>query len=225
MTTISKETLKFLKDLKENNNRDWMQDNKKSYLAAKENTQEFVTALIDRIADFEPSVMMLEPKDVMFRLHRDVRFSKDKTPYKTHFSAAIAKGGKKSDSAGFYVQISPEKVWIAGGVFRPEKERLLHLREEISENKDEFLSIIDEENFKSTFTIWGDQLKRIPKGFDKEDPMEFWLRYKDFVVQHEAPKNVIGNKNMLDYIVEVFKNMKAFNDYMNKPLALKVKGN
>jgi uncharacterized protein (TIGR02453 family) len=221
MITISKETLQFLKDLKENNNRDWMQDNKKRYQAAKENAQEFVTALINRIADFEPSVMMLEAKDVMFRLHRDVRFSKDKTPYKTHFSAAISKGGKKSDSAGFYFQISPDKFWMAGGVYHPEKERLFHLREELAENGGEFLSIMNDKDFSSTFTFWGDQLKRIPKGFDKEDPMEHWIRHKDFLVQHEAPAKMIGHKDMLDYCDEVYRKMKPFNDYVNKPLALK----
>lgn len=221
MKTIEKDTLDFLSDLKENNTREFMQDNKKRYQAAKKDAEDFVTALIDRLADLDSAIMLLEPKDVMFRLHRDVRFSKDKTPYKTHFSAAIAKGGKKSDSAGFYFQISPDKLWLAGGVFRPEKERLFHLREEIAENGQEYLDLIEADDFKSTFKFWGEQLKRIPKGFDKEHPMEYWIRHKDFVVQHEAPKKMIGHKDMLDYAVEVFEKMKPFNDYVNKPLALK----
>lgn len=109
MKTIEKHTIEFLADLKENNTREFMQDNKKRYQAAKKNAEEFVAALIDRLADLEPALMLLEPKDVMFRLHRDVRFSKDKTPYKIHFSAAISVGGKKVRPLDFifkFLQIS-----------------------------------------------------------------------------------------------------------------------
>lgn len=221
MKTIEKHTIEFLADLKENNTREFMQDNKKRYQAAKKNAEEFVAALIDRLADLEPALMLLEPKDVMFRLHRDVRFSKDKTPYKIHFSAAISVGGKKSEAAGFYFQVSPDKFWLAGGVYRPEKERLFHLREEIADNGQEFLDLMATDDFKSTFQFLGDQLKRIPKGFDKEHPMENWIRHKDFLVQHEAPLKMIGRKDMLDYAFDVFEKMKPFNDYVNKPLALK----
>lgn len=106
-------------------------------------------------------------------------------------------------------------------MYRPERERLFHLREEIAENGQEFLDLMATDDFKSTFQFLGDQLKRIPKGFDKEHPMENWIRHKDFLVQHEAPLKMIGRKDMLDYAFDVFEKMKPFNDYVNKPLALK----
>ncbi|HEX8517433.1 MAG TPA: DUF2461 domain-containing protein, partial [Bacteroidia bacterium] len=135
---IQRSTLEFLAKLKKNNTKDWFDKNRKEYDSAKENYKEFLAELILNISKFDPAVKSLEPKDCMFRINRDIRFSNDKTPYKTNIGASIAPGGKKSDSAGYYIHIQPGASFLAGGVWHPEPPQLNAIRQEIDYNMDEF---------------------------------------------------------------------------------------
>src|SRR6266496_3900330 len=135
---LKKSTLDFLKKLKKNNNREWFNENKNLYLDAKEDFDYFVNELIQEISESDSSVAGLQPKDCTFRIYKDVRFSKDKTPYKTNFGAAIQQGGRKSPASGYYIHISPTEVFVAGGIYMPSPENLLKIRNYIAAGHKKF---------------------------------------------------------------------------------------
>ena len=129
---------RFLTDLRDNNNREWFQANKERYLKAKEVFESFIDNLIPEIRKFDSSIDLITSGDCMFRIYKDIRFSKDKTPYKTNIVAYIARGGKSSPYAGYYVHAEPGQSMLAGGIYMPQPEALKRLREEIYYNVDEF---------------------------------------------------------------------------------------
>ncbi|HWA06652.1 MAG TPA: DUF2461 domain-containing protein, partial [Ignavibacteria bacterium] len=182
---LHKSTIDFLKKLKKNNNRDWFNANKKLYEDARYDFEVFVFELIQKIAEFDETVSGLEPKDCMFRIYKDVRFSKDKTPYKTNFGAAINKGGRKLSIAGYYIHISPTEYFLGSGLYMPSPEKLLAVRNNISAKSAKFKSIVEGKEFKKNFgKLWnGDTLKTVPKGFDKEHPMGEYLKLKSFICE------------------------------------------
>jgi uncharacterized protein (TIGR02453 family) len=220
MPKISKETLDFLKKLKKNNNRDWFNKNKQTYLSANENFIEFVEQLIRNISQFDKSVAGLDAKKCVFRIYRDVRFSKDKSPYKANFGASINAGGKKHNSAGYYLHIESEKAFLAGGSYMPEPKWLQGIRQEIVYNPKKFLSIINNKDFVKYFKeLRGEKLKTAPKGFEKDEPMLEYIKHKDFLMWHEIKDSKITSPDFLKYTTEVFKCMKSLNDFLNAPLA------
>ena len=177
--TIRKETLQFLKDVKSHNDRDWFAKNKEKFISANENFIQFVQGLIDEVAKFDKSVAGLDAKNSVFRIYRDTRFSKDKSPYKTHFSATLMGKEKSCGIAGYYFHLEPGNSFLAGGVHMTEPRNLKAIREEISDKGIFFLKIINGKNFKDFFKIEGEKLTKVPQGFDKEDPMRDYLKYKD----------------------------------------------
>ena len=161
----------FFTDLAENNNREWFNDHKSDYLAAKENFESFIHLLIQEIALFDKNIVGVEVKDCVFRIYRDIRFSNDKTPYKTHIGAYIAKGGRKSNLAGYYVHVEPAGSFLSGGIYMPPSNILNIIRQEIFENYDEFLKIVNDKTFSSTFgPFWGEKLKTPPRNYPKDFP-------------------------------------------------------
>ena len=213
---IQKTTIDFLSKLKKNNNRDWFAKNKEKYEDAKNDFEVFIFELINEIAEFDDSVSGLEPKDCIFRIYKDVRFSKDKTPYKTAMGAYIGKGGRKSDSPGYYFYIEPGNSFLAGGKYNPPPEQLRAIRIKILERTKEFEKIINNKDFVKTFGKLRNEgnLKTIPRGFPKEHPASEYLKYKSFIVFHKVKDEKILSKNMLDYSLEIFKLMKPLNDFM-----------
>ncbi|SFI07917.1 DUF2461 domain-containing protein [Halpernia frigidisoli] len=216
---ISKNTLKFLKELAENNNREWFNENKDLYLEAQENVLQFLEKLIEDISEFDEEILKISAKKALFRIYRDVRFSLDKSPYKNHFGAGLGfgKGGKTS---GFYLHIEPGNSFIAGGVYMPEKELLKKIRTNVSENPDEFLKIINDKNFKKTFSDLSqeDKLKRIPQGFEKENPMEDYLKLKSFVVRYSLKDKDLMETSGPEKIAEICKAIKPLNDFIEKSI-------
>src|SRR6185436_17723592 len=148
---IQPTTLNFLKALKKNNNKEWFDKNKDKYLAAKENVEGFVDELIKSISTFDKGLMGLRAKDCVFRIYRDVRFAKDKRPYKTNLGASISAGGKKAEVAGYYIHIEPGKSLIAGGRWMPSSDHLKKIRQEIDYNGKKIKKILNDENFKKEF--------------------------------------------------------------------------
>lgn len=214
-----KEILNFLNDLEKNNTREWMTENKPYYLQAKSAFEQFIQELIDNLAITDPDLTHLTAKECTFRLYRDVRFSKDKTPYKTNFGADIKKGGKKTRIASYYVHIQPGKSFIAGGMYMPSSETLSAIRQEIDYQADELKKILSNPTFKSRFgSLQGDRLKRAPKGYQPDDPNIDLLRHKSFIVVDDVTDSVLVKKDFTDHVVQTFDLLKPFNQFLNRAL-------
>lgn len=222
MKSISKKTFQFLKDLKKNNNRDWFQANKPRYEEAKQEFEEFIDALIAKIAEFDPSIKHHTAKECVFRIYRDVRFSKDKSPYKTHFGAHITAAVKKSDihtKAGYYIHISPGESMLAGGAYMPEAKWLKAIRQEIDYNGEEFKKILNSKSFKEYFgAMEGEKLKTTPKDYDAEHPDIELLKYKSYLATHSCKDNDVLNEKFLQHCGKVFKALHPFDQYLNRAL-------
>lgn len=215
-----KQTLQFLKKLKKNNNSEWMREHKEEYLAAKKEFEFLVQELITRIGMWDSKLPYLEPKNCVFRLNRDVRFSDDKRPYKENFGAFFAYGGKKGGLPGYYLNVSPKEIFVAGGVWMPEPPQLLKLRRYISENGDELKSIVSQTKFKKIFTKLSTQqmLKRPPKGFDPENPYVEFLKLKSFTVSKDLTEADALKKNFGLLVDKNFQLIKPLNSFLLKGL-------
>lgn len=213
--SIKKETFQFLKDLKKNNDRDWFTANKDKYMAANQNTIDFTQTVINEIANFDKSVAGLDAKGSMFRIYRDTRFAKDKTPYRNHLGATIM-GKGLGCGAGYCIHLEPGSTFIAGGVQMLEPAKLKALRQEISYNAKEFLKIMNDKNFKSLFIIEGEKLAKVPLGFDKEDPMGEYLKYKELIAKHYIDDKTMLSPDFAAYCAKVFKAVMPFNTFVNK---------
>lgn len=218
MSNISNTTFKFLKDLKNNNNREWFNDNKKRYEAAKEEFETFIGALITNISKFDAPIGSLEPKKTIFRIYRDVRFSTNKNPYKINFGAHLSSSPSKiHDRAGYYIQIQPGNSFLAGGAYLPPSAWINKIRQEIDYNTDEFKKILNNATFKKYFGgITGEQLKTAPKGYPKDHPEIELLRYKSYLVSNECGDKVVTSEDFLSHATSVFKAMKPFDDFLNR---------
>jgi uncharacterized protein (TIGR02453 family) len=216
---IKKSTYEFLVSLKQNNNRDWFQANNNWYNEARLDFEQLISALIAEIATFDPPIGLVKTRDCIFRIFRDVRFSKDKSPYKTNFGAYIVPGGKKSGLAGYYFHISPEECFLAGGIWHPDPESLKKLRKEIYDNIDEFLSILNNKEFSRHYTqIFGDKLVNPPAGYPADFPHIDLLKYKDYNVYKEFPSRELFSKSIIEYSARMYRLMYPFNRFLNYSL-------
>lgn len=219
MVTIQKSTLNFLSDLRKNNNREWFNSNRNRYIEAKVNYESFVQAVIDEISKFDPILKGLEAKTCMYRINRDIRFSNDKTIYKTYMGAFIVKGGKKNGDkyAGYYVHIEPgNSSMIAGGAYIPPMPWLTAIREKIDEQGDKFLKILNNKDLNRFFgEIEGEKLKSAPKGFSKDHPNIELLRMKSYLVSRIISDREIISEGAFDLIIKGARAMKPLNDFLN----------
>jgi uncharacterized protein (TIGR02453 family) len=213
---LQPETLKFLKLLKNNNDRLWFAEHKTEYLHARADFELLVQQLIDGLCSDNPYIEGLQLKDSVFRIYRDVRFSADKTPYNSHFSAWIGRGGRKGSYAGYYIHISPGKSYLAGGIYMPPKEVLKNIRQEIDYNYAEFVSIIGNKLFIKTFgTVKGDSLKKEPAGYDSNHPAMAYLKLKSLIISHPLPDELIVQPTLLRDLLKTFKLMQPFIHFLN----------
>jgi uncharacterized protein (TIGR02453 family) len=219
MERIEKTTLDFLERLTHNNNKEWFDKNRSEYLAAKVNFEAFVQSLINEIIEFDPIIKGLEAKNCIFRINRDVRFSNDKSPYKTNMGAFIVKGGKKNGDkyAGYYFHIEPGKGMLAGGAYIPPAPWLAAIREKIDDEPEKLIEIINNTQFKKYFgQLEGEKLKKAPKGFAPDHKYIELLKYKSYLAMQEiSDKQILGN-DYLKYSVSAFKAMKPLNDFLNE---------
>lgn len=218
METIKKSTLNFLTGVKCNNNREWFNANRPLYLDAKENFESFVQQIIDKIILFDPIMKGLEAKSCVFRINRDIRFSNDKSPYKSHFGAFIVRGGKQNGDkyAGYYFHIEPGKSIMAGGAYTPPSPWLSAIREKISERPEEYIKITSEKDFVKYFgSVDGEKLKTAPKGYPKDHPHIEILKLKSYLVVNEATDKLVLSNGFQNHVINVFKTMKPLNDYLN----------
>lgn len=209
--------LEFLQGLAIHNNKEWMDANKETYNEARSYYIELISALLDRLKEFDPGVSSLTAKDCIFRINRDIRFSKNKAPYKSNFGASISEGGKKSATAGYYLHLQPgDESFIGGGLYMPQTEELKKIRQEIDYNAPELLKIVSEKSFKQYFgLIQGEKLARAPKGYSPEHPNIEFLKLKSYVVLHRLSDEDVRDKNFIPNITEECKAMKPFLDFLN----------
>lgn len=212
---MNADLFQFLSELKENNYREWFNDNKERYNALRAEFIADVQQLINRIAVFDPDIAGLEAKDCLYRIYRDIRFSPDKTPYKTFFSAYIAQGGRGSDRGGYYLHLEPGSCILSGGIWMPPAPLLKKLRKEIYHQMDEFLEIINNPAFKSLYpSLEGESLKRNPVGYP-DSPYNDIIRHKDFTVIAYKPNKFFTQDNWLDETVSAYEVLHPFNKFLN----------
>ena len=187
-----KKSLSFISDLKNNNHKDWFHANRPRYDEARGEFLSFVDTLIGEIQAFDPSVGPVDAKGAIFRINRDIRFSNDKSPYKTNFGAFIVPGGKKSGNAGYYFHLDPDGSFAGGGVYHPMPDILKKIRNEIYGNPEEFKGIIEGKEFYDYFgDMYDDRLKTPPKGFPKDFEHIDLLKYKSYIVSRSFDNRTI----------------------------------
>ena len=193
---LAKETVDFLKKLEKNNNREWFTANKKLFENANNNIIALTDNLIGRIAKFDPDVAGLDPKTCVFRIYRDIRFSKDKSPYKTNLGAFISPGGRRTMSPGYYFHVQPGIFFAAAGKHLPDSSELLKIRNAIAADPKEFFKIVEAKGFVERFGgLDGDKLTKPPKGFPADHEAVEYLKMKSFTVSEEfGPKDVVSNE-------------------------------
>lgn len=211
-----KNTISFLKKIKKNNNTPWMHAHKDEYLTAKKEVEFLAQELIHRIGEWDKNLPYLEPKNCMFRFNRDTRFSDNKNPYKENFGVFFAYGGKKGGLPGYYVNIAPKEMFVAGGVWIPEADQLLKVRRYLQENGEELMDILKNKNFKKLYPAMDSEhlLKRPPKGFAAEDKFIDLLKYKSFTVSAPLKVDDALKPGFGKVIEKHFKVMKPFNEFL-----------
>ena len=214
-------TLKFLKDLGKHNNKSWFDQHRNEYDNAKSDFLLFVQDLIKGIGTFDKPIGELEPKNCTFRINRDVRFSKDKSPYKNNMAGYFNKAGKKGLGAGYYFHLQPGESFAAGGIWMPEPNVLANIRQEIDYNFNEWKKITSASGFKNNFPNGletGESLSRPPKGYDAENPAIEIIKRKSFIVTRRFSDTDILNKNITGEISKTFKAMKPMIDFLNRSI-------
>ena len=217
-------TIKFLKDLKKNNNKPWFDANRKRYEEAKKDFELFIQQVIDSHGKKDKTISSLKAKECLFRINRDIRFSKDKTPYKTNFGASINKGGKKAFStAGYYFHLEPGEAFVGGGIYQPMPEELRKVRQEIDYNFKEFKNIIGSKKFKS---VYGDLdksneflLSRVPKGYEADNPAADYLRLKSYIAFEHITDSDLTSKTLVKKAADAFQTLQPFIDFVNGSLS------
>tara|TARA_B100000767_G_scaffold275585_1_gene313503 strand:- start:9945 stop:10622 length:678 start_codon:yes stop_codon:yes gene_type:complete len=219
MLKLPKELFPFFKKLERNNNRDWFEVNKPQFKEIESQVKIFGEQLKETLALTE-----YLDKVKLFRIYRDVRFSKDKTPYKTHFGLSFYRE-KPAHRGGYYIHIKPKDCFIASGFWGPNKEDLLRIRKEMELDPDEFRTLIKQTNFKSTWgTLQGDEVKTAPKGFSKEDPNIDLIRKKMYLFRKNFTDAEVLRADFFERIIDDFKTIRPFLDYMSSVLTTDLNG-
>ena len=220
---LSNPTIEFLKDLKANNNRDWFLENKKRYELFKKDYQQIVSDLLEVMKPLDPSLEMLEVKNCTFRINRDIRFSKDKTPYKTHLGIWMPCGRVKGkNSPGYYIHLDQEEAFIAGGLYAPEADELKKIRKEIAFFYEDLQEILNEKEFKKVFQDFDRNerslLKNPPRGYEKEHPAIEFLKLKSFETSFKIKFNDVTNKEFVSTVTKKLILLKPLNEFLRRAL-------
>jgi uncharacterized protein (TIGR02453 family) len=215
-----KALLSFLKNLSKNNNKAWFDTHKKEYDTLRKQWVEFVAQTIEQTGNFDQDIAMLEPKNCIFRINRDVRFSNDKSPYKNNFGMSLSKGGKKAEFCGYYLHVQPGACFLAGGAYMPMPDKLAAIRQEIDYNLDEFLAIINHKSFKKHFgSLSGEKLQRPPKGYDTDNPGIALIKHKSFLAEYKITDQDLVDEDFPQKMMEVFKAMQPLNEFLNRAIS------
>lgn len=212
-------TYSFLQQIKQNNNREWYHANKNIYNEAKAEFENIAEVLLHEMVGIDKSLVGLTPKDCIFRIFRDVRFSKDKSPYKTNFGAFFTPGGRKGGKAGYYLHIEPGGSFVAGGIYMPPSPVLKIIRQDIYEHVDEFKDIVSLLKKNSGFEgFFGEKLAGAPRGFPKDFPDIDLLKYKSYGLSRSISDKEMNSKEILQIIVSDFKSLFPFIQFLNEAI-------
>ena len=212
-----KQILDFLKDLEANNSREWFDLNRDRYDATRKQFLVVAEQLIHDIRQFDDEVPVLNPKDCVFRIFRDVRFSKDKLPFKSNYGCFIARGGKKSGFAGYYLHIQPGECFLSGGIYMPLPEYLQAIRQEIYYHPQNYIDLIEDKSFKTTYTLeYSNKLKTAPKGYPKDWEFLDLIRNRNYAFGHRIEENELFAPDFIKKAIELFKIIYPLNRYLNK---------
>ena len=217
---LTNDTLKFLKELSKNNNKEWFEKNKKRYENTQSEIKLFTADWINEYGKKDVSIAHLEPKKCIFRINKDVRFSANKLPYKNNLGAYLNKGGKSSNTAGFYLHIEPDNCFFGAGNYQPMPDELIKIRQEIDYNFSDFKKIISSKKFRESF---GDlnaenKLKRPPKGYDENNAAIEYLKLKGFTVFKKLKNEELTSKDFIKIITELSVTVKPFIDFLNNAI-------
>lgn len=221
---LQSSTIKFLKDIRKNNNKPWFEKNRKVYEEAKLDFAGFIQCVIDQHGKKDPLIKNIVAKDCLFRINRDVRFSKDKSPYKSNFGASINKSGRKGEhSAGYYFQVQPERNFAGGGIWMPEPNELKKIRQEIDYNFNDFKKIIGSKKFKSVYGNLdrSDEflLRRVPKGYEPDNPAADYLKLKSFVAISFLTDADLTSKDLVKKTVTAFEALQPLIYFINEAVS------
>lgn len=214
--------LKFLKDIKKNNDRVWFEKNKLRYLEAKQGFEDFVGEALKEFVKFDSKLGGLDHKKLPFRIYRDVRFSKDKSPYKVNMGAGFSPNGKLVQEPGYYIHIEPgNKSFVAGGIYMPDAANLAKIRQEIDYNGDALKKIVSSKTFKKSFDGFDefDKLKTMPKGYPKDHPHIEVLKLKSIIVSRNFTDQEVLDKKFLKTVAGHAKAIKPLNDFIREAQA------
>lgn len=216
-----KQILSFLTDLNQNNNREWFNENKGRYQEALEIFREMAASMISGISSFDPTLDGLDAKQSIFRIYKDVRFSRDKSPYKTHFGCWMTKGGRKSTDAGYYFHLEPGKSFAAAGVWMPPAEQLKLIREDILLNPAAYLDLISQLQGQKKYERGGreDMLKKGPTGFPKDFPYMEELKYKHHIFSRSYKDSELARKDFVSILTEDYRGLYPLVSYLNHAMS------
>lgn len=219
---VSENILQFLKDLKANNNRDWFLDNKKRYEGVKKEYHQLTAELLDCMKPLDPSLELLEVKNCVFRINRDIRFSKDKTPYKTHLGIWLSSGAKNAETAGYYLQIDAENPFVGGGIYCPQPEQIQKIRKEINFFYDDLVALTSNQDFVSIYKMLNrdenSTLKNPPRGYEKDHPAIEFLKLKSYTATQKIPVQLLTQKDFIPLMAQKMIALKPLNDFINRAL-------
>ncbi len=217
---LAPQTLKFLSQLKKNNHKPWFDAHRAQYEAARIDFSNFIQLVIDALQQTDPTVTGLTARDCLFRINRDIRFAKDKSPYKTNFGASIKRGGRKSGFAGYYFHCEPGFSFIGGGLWMPDAQKLKNVRQEIDYNWEEFQLMLNEKNFKKTY---GDlyhgadvRLTTMPKGYEKENPAADYLKFKSFIAETSVSDEELTKATLHQKTITAFAALQPLVAFFNR---------
>lgn len=221
---IEKSTLQFLKNIKANNSKEWLDENKTAYNLAKTNVLDLCARLLEKSTHFDKEIAKagLDPKKCITRLNRDLRFTKDKTPYKTNYFIILNKDGKKSESAFYYLHLQPGNSFVGGGIYSPSSSTLKKVRQEIDYNQEEWMKILNDKHFKKVFP-GGIQhpgiLKKTPKNFGEDHPASEYLKMKGFFTSAKISDQQVQSEHFVQALVDYFSAVKPLVDFLNKGIS------
>ncbi len=215
-------TIEFLNELKDNNSKIWFDQNRKRYDTLKSDYLLLAENILTKMKQIDPVLEGLNPKDCIFRINRDVRFSADKSPYKTNLGIALHPGNKKFNFAAYYVHIEPGQSFVGGGLWMPESTLLSKVRKEIHFFYSDFFEILNDQNFKKNFQHLdieeGQKLIRPPKGYDESDPAIEYLKLKSFTVSKPIADDLLVSPDLIPYIINSLTAIKPFIAFINRGL-------
>ena len=214
-----KSILPFLKELEQNNNRDWFNANKDKYLLAKSEFDLFIESLISELQLIDPRVAGATAKNTVFRIYKDIRFSKDKTPYKTQMGAYMIGGGRKAQLPGYYLHLQNGESFIAGGMYKPGPDHLKAIRKEISNFPEDIVELVENEHFSKNYSFYeSDKLKRPPQGYSAEDEQIELIKNKHFIASKRIPDEWISAPDFQQKIIDACRGLIPLNNFLFRAL-------